>query len=402
MTMMRRASRNSLADSRLCLDNYGRRSAIIRDAGLPEKFSWVVLMASRILLNHLVILDAERELRAMKKLVHLAFVVFALAMFAPNVSAQKTAEFCADGEAKVALYEKFLANYKLTGEEQKRAGGFANEYIRRYGGCADEDDEKVTRFIRKWLALYAKVVREFDCRTVAYQQQWAKAFEVCQVLVNDNPESTEWPLLLTLAGYANLTSGTNLTAGSHDKSLNPEAAKMARRAVELIEAGKALPNWNPFASRDEAIGFLHYAQGVFLFESAPTDAATAFFKAAQSNSSFKREATTYAYLASLYEINELPQLIAQYRKNFAPPEAIPARSQYDATAAGINKTLDRIIDGYARALSIMNSNPQANEKLKASVMQQLTSYYKERHQDSEAGLTELIAGVLQTPLPVKQ
>ena len=338
----------------------------------------------------------------MKKLVHLGFVVLALAMFAGKVSAQKTAEFCSnEAPAKVALYQKFLANYKLTGEQQKQADEFANEYLNRYGGCADEGDEKVTRFIRKWLALYAKVVREFDCRSVAYHQQWARAFEVCQVLVNESPESTEWPLLLTLAGYSNLTSGANLT-GSRDKSLNAEAAKMARRAVELIEAGRALPHWNPFAGRDEAIGFLYYAQGVFLFESAPADAAAAFLKTAESNSSFRREATTYAYLASLYETNELQSLIAEYRKNFAPPEAIPPKSQYDATAAGINKTLDRIIDGYARALSIMNSNPRANQKLKASVTQQLTSYYKQRHQDSEAGLTELIAGVLETPLPVKQ
>jgi hypothetical protein len=336
----------------------------------------------------------------MKKLVHLGFVVLALAMFVGNVSAQRSAEFCTnEAPAKVALYQKFLANYKLTGEEQKRADEFANEYINRYGGCPDEGDEKVARFIRKWLALYAQVVRKFDCRSAAHQQQWAKAFEVCQVVADENPESTEWPLLLAIAGYANLTS---VTGGSRDKSLNADAAKMARRAVELIEAGKALPNWNPFASRDEAIGFLHYSQGVFLFESAPAAAAAAFCKAAQSNSSFKREATTYGYLASLYEVNELPQLVAAYRRNFAPPQAIPAGPQYDEEMAGINKTVDRVIDGYARTLAILNSNPQADAKFKATVTQKLTSYYKHRHQDSEAGLTELIAGVLETPLPVKE
>jgi hypothetical protein len=354
-------------------------------------------MAMSIIIPWFIKTATKRELRAMKKLVQLGFGVLALAMFVGKVSAQRTAEFCTnDGQAKVVLYQRFLANYKLTGEEQKRADEFANEYISRYGGCPDEGDEKVTQFIRKWLALYAKAVREFDCRTAAYQQQWAKAFEVCQVVVNDNPESTEWPLLLTLAGYANVTSG------ARDKSLNAEAAKMARREIELMEAGKALPNWNPFASRDEAIGFLHYSQGVFLFESAPADAAGAFLKAAQSNSSLKREATTYGYLASLYESNELQQLIAEYRKNFAPPEAIPPKSQYDATAAGINKTLDRVIDAYARALSIMNSNPRADEKLKASVTQRLTSYYKHRHQESEVGLAELIAGVLEQPLPGKE
>ena len=249
------------------------------------------------------------------------------------------------------------------------------------------------------------VVRKFDCRTAAHKQQWTRAFEVCRVLADEDPESAEWPLLLALAGYANLTSGANLTSvtgGSHDKSLNAEAAKMAQRAVELIEAGKALPYWDPFASRDEAIGFLYYAQGVFLFESAPADAANAFLKAAQSNSSFKREATTYGYLASLYEMNELQQLIARYQKNFAPPEPIPRKSQYDEAIVGINKTVDRVIDGYARALAILNSNPQADAKFKATVAQKLTSYYKHRHQDSEAGLAELIRDALDKPLPARE
>ena len=333
----------------------------------------------------------ELELRAMKKLLHLGFGVLALAIMVGTVSAQQT-EFCTDeAPAKVALYQKFLANYKATGEEQKLADEFASEYINRFGGCSDESDEKVTRFIRKWRARYAMVLREFDCRTAAYQQQWAKAFEVCRVVIDENPERAEWPLLLVRAGYENLRE-------ARDTSLNAEAAKMARRALELIEAGKAPPNWEPFSSRDEVIGFLHYSQGVFLFESAPADAATAFCKAAQSNSTFNREATTYGYLASLYEMNELMRLIREYQKNIAPPERIPPRSQYEEAIAGINKTVDRVIDGYARALAILNSNPQADAKFKAAVRERLTSYYKHRHQDSEAGLAELVSGVLEKPL----
>ena len=101
-------------------------------------------------------------------------------------------------------------------------------------------------------------------------------------------------------------------------------------------------------------------------------------------------------------MNELQQLIARYQKNFAPPEHVPPKSQYDEAIAGINKTVDRVIDGYARALAILNSNPQADAKFKATVTQKLTSYYKHRHQDSEAGLAELIQGALDRPLPAKE
>jgi len=50
----------------------------------------------------------------------------------------------------------------------------------------------------------------------------------------------------------------------------------------------------------------------------------------------------------------------------------------------------------------MNANPQADEKMKAGVTAKLTDYYKQLHPDSDAGLTELIAGVLEKPLPVKE
>jgi len=99
---------------------------------------------------------------------------------------------------------------------------------------------------------------------------------------------------------------------------------------------------DPFANRDEALGFLHFSQGVLLFEAAPSEAAAAFLKAAQSNSTYKREASTYSYLASLYEMNELNQLITTFQASFPLGQKVPPQNQahYDETIRHIQKTMD--------------------------------------------------------------
>src|SRR5919112_1735870 len=138
-------------------------------------------------------------------------------------------------------------------------------------------------------------------------------------------------LLLARAGYGNVS---NLPP---DKSLNAEASRMARRAVELIESGKAPAKWDPFPNQAEALGFLYYAQGVFTQETDPAAAAAAFIKAAQSNSLFKNESSTYTYLATIYETTELKKLVDQYNVAFPAGAAIPdeKKPQYDQMLAQI-------------------------------------------------------------------
>jgi hypothetical protein len=60
--------------------------------------------------------------------------------------------------------------------------------------------------------------------------------------------------------------------------------------------------------------------------------------------------------------------------------------------------MDRVIDAYARAVALAGNEPQY-QTAKASWTKQLTTLYKFRHADSDAGLTEFIAGVLSKPLP---
>jgi hypothetical protein len=323
-----------------------------------------------------------------------AFALPALAQDAAATPAAQAGPCTTEVDAKAAMYQKFLAGYKGTPEQQKVAAETGKEYLSKYGTCPDESDKKITAFIQNWVTKYEDAVEEFACTDAFNKKDYAKAFQACQVRINKQPDNVEKVLLLARAGYA------NVTATPPNKSLNAEAARMARRAVELIESGKAPAKWDPFPSKDEALGFLYYAQGVFTQETDPIAASAAFIKAAQSNSLFKNESSTYTYLAAIYESNELKKLVDQYNIAFPAGAAIPdeKKPQYDQMLLQISKVQDRIIDAYARAYAILKVDPKADAVRTKAVLNKLTTYYKARHEDKEDGLQELIASVLSKPI----
>jgi hypothetical protein len=57
-----------------------------------------------------------------------------------------------------------------------------------------------------------------------------------------------------------------------------------------------------------------------------------------------------------------------------------------------------MIDAYARAVALAGNDPQ-QQTAKNSWMNQLTNFWKFRHENSDAGLTEYLAGILSKPLP---
>jgi hypothetical protein len=70
----------------------------------------------------------------------------------------------------------------------------------------------------------------------------------------------------------------------------------------------------------------------------------------------------------------------------------------------INAHLDEIVDHYAHAVALMEGQPQ-HQQLRAQVLQDMTSYYKFRHNGSTDGMQQLIdkykkpAATPPTPAP---
>ena len=318
--------------------------------------------------------------------------LFALPAYAQDAAAPASTLTPAQEEEKAKLYAQFLELIKGGPDQQRQASVVGKEYLSKFG--TPEDD--IVKYIRNWVSKYDLAVRDFELAQSFEKKDYAKTFELGRAVLNEQPDNVGVALLLARAGYANLAAG-----GPNNKALNPEAIRMTRRALELIESGKAPAKWEPFTNRDEAVGFLHYTLGLVSRESSPNEAAAAFIKAAQSNSAFKTQPSTFTLLANIYETGELKRLADAYNAAFPAGQEIKEeqKPQYEQMLAQIGQVQDRIIDAYARAAAVMGNDPKfANDK--KAVMAKLTAYYKQRHNDSEDGLNELIAGVLSRPIPL--
>jgi len=309
--------------------------------------------------------------------------VFALPAYAQDAAATPAAGPCTtEAEAKAALYKKFLDNYKGTPEQQKAASDTGKEYISKYGACPDEADKKVATFVQNWVGKYDAVARDFAF-TKAVNENPSQAFQLAREQLAQNPDNLKIYLQLVAAGLKAAQSG--------NKSLGAETTNAARKALQLVEQGKTSDIWAPFTSQAEAAPGLNYYLGYFTLETSPAEAATHLQKAAQSNSSYGKEPTTYEFLAAAYINGELKALAAEWKTKYEGKEATP---ESEAHYNKINAVTDRIIDAYARAVALT----PAGNAARAARTTKLEQFYKPRHNDSTAGMNDLLASVLSKPL----
>ncbi len=297
-----------------------------------------------------------------------------------------------DDEVKVNTYKKFVENREPNPALAYEA---AKEYMRRYG----KEDDQYTRYFKVWIPAFEdderarrlaaeKEDREQRLLQAITQKRFADAYAQAKQVLND--DATNVKVLIPL-GYSAVIASTE----SKNENFNAEAAAYAHRALQLIESGKAPDSWSPFKNKEDVLASLNYAIGFYLHKSNPADAIASLIRAAQIESDRKTAPSTYYYLAVAYQSGPYKKLSADYSARFAnKPETPEGKAALD----NLYKVVDKIIDAYARAVALAGNDPQ-NQKAKTAWMQLLTDFYKFRHESSDAGLNEFVAGVLAKPLP---
>ena len=283
---------------------------------------------------------------------------------------------------KETLYAQFTDYRRNPNPEQQRfAYPAAKEYLRRFGG----NDDAETKEVRRFVVGYERAMRERDLYAAFDSKNYKKVFELGQPIVKSDPEHFFVLGIMTEAGYESSLSGST--------SLNSETADYARRAIQLIEADKASKP-DPFKSLEVARGYLNFVLGTLVKDEKPVEAAAAFTKAAKSDSLYRTEPATYVRLGAALLKGEFAQLSAEYNEKFGNK---PASAEQNAMLQKITHVVERVIDAYARAVAL-STKPEQKEA-RDKILAQLTTIYKNFHNNSEAGLNELIAGVLSKPLP---
>jgi hypothetical protein len=281
---------------------------------------------------------------------------------------------------KIALYTKYYELKKGGAEGQKVAYEVAKEYLQKFGA----DSDQYTEAVRKFLAAYDKASREVGFYKAYNAKEYAKTFEIGRQILGTEPENFAILGSLARAGYFNAYGG--------NKSLNSDAVELVKRALELIDSSKVTKP-EPFASFDEARGFLNYVLGFLLQDTSPAQAAAAFLKAAQVGGT-KHEPATFYYLGNTILKGEYEPLSEEYRLKHAGKDETPEGKAMFERLIDIG---NRAIDSYARAIALSTRPEQA--KFKNQVLAEVTELYKSFHNNSDAGLSELIATVLSKPMP---
>lgn len=304
----------------------------------------------------------------MRRTIKLLSFAAVFAVFAVPALAQ-TKE-CND-EFKSATYSKWYDNRK---EHQDVAYQAAKEYL---ATCPD-DPSPYTAAIKKFASEYeratADVTNKKQFEEAFQKKNYADQIRLGKVILATDPDNAAVNIIMGLTGLG-------------DPNLLNESAQYAKKAIELVGAGKPFA---PLTSKDQTLAYLNYVLAKSSLKSSPTDAIPYFLKAARFESDLKKNPQLYLELAGAYGEGPQAKLTEEYNAKVGPDKTETPESKL--VLANLNQVIDRQIDALARAAALADA---ANKK---TFMDELTKLYKYRN-NSEAGVNELVASVLSKPLP---
>lgn len=322
----------------------------------------------------------------------LALLFGSALLFAQPNQSQAQPPTVTDDEVKVNTYKRFVDNRV---PNPAVAYAAARDYMAKYG----KENDQYTRYLKDWMAAWEdderarrlaaeRADREQQLLGSFTQKDYARAYGMAKQVLTDDPNNVR---VLIALGYGAVAASTE----TRNENFNADAAKYAEKAIQLVEAGRTPETWAPFKNKDDVLGSLYYALGFYSLKTTSDAAVSHFIKAAQVDVDRRNAPATYYYLAVAYQNGPYKRLSEDYSRRFANQAETP---ESKAALDKVNAVVDRIIDAYARAVSLAGSVPQ-QQGAKAQWMTRLTELYKFRHNNSDVGLNEFIAKVLSQPLP---
>lgn len=287
-----------------------------------------------------------------------------------------------DDPVKIEIYKRFVDNRQGNPAVAYKA---ARDYLQKY----NKDKDQYTDYLNKWVMFYERDERKRELPNLINEKKFAEAYSTGERILKDEPNYLRAQIDLGYAGY--------LAASAKNESFNATSLDYARKAISEIESGKAPADWAPFKGKDDTLAYLNYAVGYLTLKTNPDQAIDALQKAAKYDSDIRKTPSTYYFLAVAYESGPYKTLSTAYQTQYAGKPETP---ESKAALEKLNTVMDRIIDAYARAIATAGTDPKTDQSRK-EWLNQMTTYYKFRHEGNDTGLTEFIASVLQKPLPPK-
>ncbi len=288
-------------------------------------------------------------------------------------------------EGKEALYAAFLKNRK---DDQPKAFEDAKKYLGCPAGQVTEAQQKIIDYLTKWTKAYEEGSKKINFIKLLYtDKKYPEAYALGKEILAAEPDNLSVLVHLGTNGY--------LVVPLKNPSLTAESLDYAKRALQALDSGKTLEDWQPLASRDVAVAYLNFTVGALTLEKEPASALKNLLKAAQFETPLKKSPFTYAYIAGAYETGPYAKLSEEYKATYGGKDETP---ESKLALANINQIVDRMIDGYARAVALAGTDA-AYATQKTVWNDSLMQWYKYRNNNTDTGLTEMVAGILAKPLP---
>ncbi len=204
----------------------------------------------------------------MKKLITFLSIcttvaILALPVAARNLIAQPDNAFqdaaCAQ-EAKDALYQSFLKNLKA---DQAKAYDDAKKYLAcPAAGEVTEAQQKIIEYLKTFVTKYEAATKKITYRELIYNdKKYAEGYAMGKEILATEPDNLQ--VLVDLGANAYLLPPLK------NDSLTAEGLGYAQKALQMLDSGKTLENWDPLGSKDVAVAYLNYTIGTLTLEKDP-------------------------------------------------------------------------------------------------------------------------------------
>ena len=327
----------------------------------------------------------------MKKIMMLLTMGATVALLALPVAAQTqpaaapaaTTQDTCPPETRDALYKTFTENRT---KDQKAAYEAGKKYLDCKVATPTESQTKIIEYLTRWVTAYEKGDRWNRFIDALYNKKnYPEAFKLGGEF-KEEPDSTKAMVHLGANGY--------LVGPLKNPQLTSQAVDYARRAMQALEGGKTVDDWTPLQGQALAVAYMNYTVGSLTVETDPAGALKYLIKSAQMESPLKKSAFTFAYIAGAYETGPYAKQSQEYKEKFSGKDETP---ESKLALANIHQIVDRMIDGYARAVALAGPDLATQ---KTQWHDSLKQWYKFRNPDQpETGVDAVVAGILSKPLP---
>ena len=317
----------------------------------------------------------------MKLLRTTSRLIFGLTILTSSLVTAQTSTTNQRENDKATLYTRYYDAKKVSTPEQQRiAYQLAQQYLKEFGG----DNDKYAEAVKKFVVLYERALHEFELNKLFVAKNYTKVFDDGTAMLAKDPDHYFALAQMAQAGYELARAG--------DVSRNKQTVEHARHALKLLDSG-TIAKADPFKDFNAAKGFLHFVVGWMLRTENAAEAAAELRKAVEPESPFKSDPGVYSLLGAVIIKGEYEPKAAAYNDKFGNKSPSP---EQQAALTELDQIGARAVDAYARAVAL--TKPEQAET-KTKLMGQLTALYKSFHNESDAGLNELVAAVLSKPLP---